>query len=151
MTPPGIVHIPISHSYLGVCYGQCIHPDPPASPFIFDGMVQKDPKYVVHHLSYFLLFWVLWVDVSEGEHPVLPHRALQQTAVAQHKEDVRDGLQREFNFKIQAICMLLPAVLAAVAEEFYHVRKEKSPDFHQLRTGTGVLQQGGHHFQNHWV
>lgn len=52
-------------------------------------MVEKDPKYVVHHLGYFLLFWVLGVDVSEGEHPVLPHGALQQAAGAQNRQHVR--------------------------------------------------------------
>lgn len=65
--------------------GQGVNPDPPPSPFVFDGVVEQDPKDVVHHLGYFLLLRVLGVDVSEGEHPVLPHRALQQAAGARHK------------------------------------------------------------------
>lgn len=44
------------------------------------------------------------------------------------------------------ICMLLPSVFAAVAEEFDHVGEEESPDFHQLSAGRGILQQGGHYF-----
>lgn len=70
-----------------MCDGQGVDPDPPSSPFIFDGMIQEDPKDVVHHLGYFLLLWVLGVDVTEGEHPVLPHRALQQTADANTPAD----------------------------------------------------------------
>lgn len=69
-----------------MCDGQGINPDPPASPFIFDGMVKQDPKDVVNHLSYFLLLRIFGVDVSEGEHPVLPHRALQQAAGTQHNQ-----------------------------------------------------------------
>lgn len=79
----------VSCSHLGVCDGQGVDPDPPPSPFVFDSMVEQDPKDVVHHLGYLLLLWVLGVDVSEGEHPVLPHRALQQAAGAQHKHCVR--------------------------------------------------------------
>lgn len=60
--------------------GESINPDPPPSPFIFDSMVEKDPEDVVHHFRYLLFLWVLGVDISEGEHPVLPHRALQQAA-----------------------------------------------------------------------
>lgn len=63
--------------------GQGVNPDPPPSPLIFDGVVEKDPEDVVHHLCYFLLLWVLGVDVSERKHPVLPHGALQQAAGAQ--------------------------------------------------------------------
>lgn len=68
-----------------MCDGQGIHPDPPPSPFVFDGVVEQDPKDVVHHLSDFLLLWVLGVDVTEGEHPVLPHGALQQAAGTQQQ------------------------------------------------------------------
>lgn len=71
------------YPYLGVCDGQGVYPDPPPSPLVFDGMVEKDPEDVVHHLRYFLLLGVLGVDVSEGEHPVLPHGALQQAAGAE--------------------------------------------------------------------
>lgn len=74
----------LSHTYLGVCDWQGINPDSPSSPFVFDGVVEQDPEYVVHHLSYFLLLRVLGVDVAEGEHPVLPHGALQQAAETQH-------------------------------------------------------------------
>lgn len=70
----------VSCSHLGVCDGQGINPDPPTSPLVFDGVVEQDPKDVINHLSYFLLLWVLGVDVSQGEHPVLPHGALQQAA-----------------------------------------------------------------------
>lgn len=55
-------------------------------------MVEQDPKDVVHHLCYFLLLWVLGVDVSEREHPVLPHGALQQAAGTQHKHCTSVGL-----------------------------------------------------------
>lgn len=67
-----------------MCDGKGVYPDPPPSPFVFDSMVEQDPKDVVHHLGYFLLLGVLGVDVSEGEHPVLPHRALEQAAGTQH-------------------------------------------------------------------
>lgn len=40
------------------------------------------------------------------------------------------------------IYILLPAVFTAVTEEFYHVGKKEPPDFHQLNTRSGVLQQG---------
>lgn len=43
-----------------------------------------------------------------------------------------------------------PSVLAAVAEQFYHVREEKTPHLHQLSAGCRVFQQRGHHLQNHW-
>lgn len=75
-----------NNSHLGVCDGQRVHPHPPPAPFIFNSVVEQDPKDVVDHLGYFLLLRVLGVDVSEGEHPVLPHRALQQAAGTQHKK-----------------------------------------------------------------
>lgn len=80
------------YAHLGVCDGQSINPDPPPSPFVFDGVVEQDPKDVVNHLGYFLLLWILGVDVSEGEHPVLPHGALQQAAGPQHKQLHLTGL-----------------------------------------------------------
>lgn len=91
-------------SHLGVRNRQGIDPDPPPSPLIFDGVVEKNPEDVVHHLSYLLLFWVLWVDVSEGEHPVLPDRALQQAAGAEIQTYINTKInsnrrQNEFHFK----------------------------------------------------
>lgn len=128
-----------------MCNGQCVHPHPPPSPFVFDRMVEQDPKDVVDHLGYFLLLWVFGVDVSKGEHPVLPHGALQQAA----------GTQTHFVFtKTTLIRIKLnkckysspsPPVFPAVTEEFYHVGKKKSSDFHQLGTGRRVLQQGGNY------
>lgn len=51
----------------------------------------------------------------------------------------------------KTIRLFLPAVFTAVTKELYHVGKKESPDFHQLRTRRGVLQESGHHLQNHWV
>ena len=42
-------------SDLGVRDGQGIHPDAPATPLIFDGMVEQDAEDGVHHLRDFLL------------------------------------------------------------------------------------------------
>lgn len=58
--------------------GQGVHPDAPAAPLILDGMVEQDAEDGVHHLCDFLLLVVLRVDEAQREHPVLPHRALQQ-------------------------------------------------------------------------
>lgn len=52
--------------------------------------------------------------------------------------------------KFKKLVLVLPSVFTAVAEEFNHVGEEESPNFHQLRTGCGVLQQGSHYLQNHW-
>lgn len=70
--------------HLGVSDGQGVHPDPPASPLVFDGVVEQDPEDVVDHLRYLLFLWVLGIDVAQGEHPVLPHRTLQQAAGGEH-------------------------------------------------------------------
>lgn len=86
----------MSQTHLGVSNGQGINPDPPTSPFVFDCMVEQDPEDVVDHLSYFLLLWVLGVDVSEGEHPVLPHRALQQAAGTNHNTLSKLGCSMSF-------------------------------------------------------
>lgn len=51
----------------------------------------------------------------------------------------------------KTIRLFLPSVFTAVTKELYHVGKKESPDFHQLRTRRGVLQESGHHLQNHWV
>lgn len=71
--------------YLRMGDGQSIDPDPPAPPLVLDGMIQKDPEDVVNHLCDLLLLWVLGVYVSQREHPVLPHRALQQAAAREVK------------------------------------------------------------------
>lgn len=42
--------------------------------------------------------------------------------------------------------MFSPPVFATVAEEFDHVGQEESPDFHQLSTGGGVLEERGNYF-----
>lgn len=62
---------------LGVRDGQGVHPDTPAAPLIFDGMIKQNAEDGVHHLCDFLLLTVLWVDEAQREHPLLPHRALQ--------------------------------------------------------------------------
>ncbi len=66
-------------SNLGVGNGECVHPHAPASPLILDGMVKQYTEYVVDHFGDLLLLWVLWVNVAQREHPVLPHWTLQQT------------------------------------------------------------------------
>lgn len=58
--------------------GECIHPHPPAAPLVFNGVVEQDAEDGVHHLGDLLLLAALRVNVAEGQHPVLPHRALQQ-------------------------------------------------------------------------
>lgn len=65
-------------SDLGVRDGQGVHPDSPAAPLILDGVVEQDAEDGVHHLCDFLLLVVLRVDEAQREHPLLPHRALQQ-------------------------------------------------------------------------
>lgn len=135
-----------------MCDGQGIHPDPPASPFVFDRVVEQDPEDVVDHLSYFLFLGVLGIDVSQGKHPVLPHRTLQETAGAKHIHSMSFKLYSSFYDDLhlgKTFCLFLPSVFTAVTEEFYHVGKKESPDFHQLRTRSGVLQESGHHLQNH--
>lgn len=62
-----------------MCDWQCVHPHTPATPLIFYCMVQQNPKYGVHHLSYLLLLRSLWIKTTKGKHPLLPDRALQQT------------------------------------------------------------------------
>lgn len=64
---------------LGMGDGQSVHPDTPAAPLVFDGVVEQDAEDGVHHLCDFLLFTVLWVDEAQREHPLLPYGALQQT------------------------------------------------------------------------
>lgn len=52
-------------SNLGVCDGQGINPDPPASPLVFDRVVEQDPEDVVDHLCNFLFLRVLGIDVAQ--------------------------------------------------------------------------------------
>lgn len=145
--------------HLGVGDGQGVDPDPPAAPLVLDGVVEKDPEDVVNHLGDLLLLGVLGVDVSQREHPVLPHGALQQAAASGGEGGgcggdtlgcIRLGLPSlsttgiKQRARLAASCS--PSVLAAVAEEFDHVGEEESPDFHELGAGRGVLQQGGDHF-----
>ena len=59
--------------------GQSVHPDTPAPPLVFDGVVEQDAEDGVHHLCDFLLLAVPGVDEAQREHPLLPHGALQQT------------------------------------------------------------------------
>lgn len=66
-------------SDLGVGDGQGVHPDAPAAPLVFDGVVEQNAEDGVHHLCDFLLLAASWVDEAQGEHPLLPHGALEQT------------------------------------------------------------------------
>lgn len=72
-------------SDLGVGDGQGVHPDAPAAPLVFDGVIEKDAEDGIHHLCDFLLFGVSRVDEAQGEHPLLPHRALQQAPETKKK------------------------------------------------------------------
>lgn len=63
--------------YLGMGYGECIHPDSPASPFIFYCVIQKNPEDIVDHLSNLLFFRIFWIDIAKRKHPILPHWTLQ--------------------------------------------------------------------------
>lgn len=58
--------------------GQGVHPDAPAAPLVLDGVVEQDAEDGVDHLGDFLLLVVARADEAEGEHPLLPHGALQQ-------------------------------------------------------------------------
>lgn len=69
---------------LGVRDGQGVHPDAPAAPLILDGVVEQDAEDGVHHLCDFLLLAVPRVDEAQGEHPLLPHGALQQAPTHTH-------------------------------------------------------------------
>lgn len=73
-------------TYLWMSDGKCVHPNPPASPLILNSMVEKDPEYGVNHFSNFLLLAVLRRNEAQGQHPVLPYRALQQTPNTAHKK-----------------------------------------------------------------
>lgn len=138
--------------HLGVGDGQGVDPDPPTAPLVLDGVVEKDPEDVVNHLGDLLLLGVLGVDVSQREHPVLPHGALQQAAASGGEGGggtlgcIRLGLLSLSTTLPRVAASCSPSVFAAVAEEFDHVGEEESPDFHELGAGRGVLQQGGDHF-----
>lgn len=66
-------------SDLGVGDGQGVNPDAPAAPLVFDGVVEQNAEDGVNHLCDFLLLAVPRVDEAQRDHPLLPHRALQQT------------------------------------------------------------------------
>lgn len=65
-------------SDLGVGDGQGVHPDTPATPLVFDRVVEQDSEDGVDHLCDFLLLCGARVDEAQREHPLLPHGALQQ-------------------------------------------------------------------------
>ena len=50
---------------------QSVHPDPPASKLILDGVVEQHAEKGEHHVRYLLLLRVLGVDVGEGDEPLL--------------------------------------------------------------------------------
>ena len=62
-----------------MCDSQCIHPNTPATPLIFDSMVKQNSKNGIHHLSYLLLLRSLGIKTAKRKHPLLPNGALQQT------------------------------------------------------------------------
>jgi len=62
-----------------MCDRQCIHPNTPATPLIFDSMVKQNSKNGIHHLSYLLLLRSLGIKTAKRKHPLLPNGALQQT------------------------------------------------------------------------
>ncbi len=65
---------------LGMRNGERVHPHAPATPLILNGVIKKDAKDGVHHLCDLLLLAVLGVYKAQRQHPLLPHRALQQTS-----------------------------------------------------------------------
>ena len=64
--------------------GERVHPHAPASPLVLDGVVEQDAEDGVHHLRDLLLLAVPRADVGQGQHPLLPHGALQETPVHAH-------------------------------------------------------------------
>lgn len=78
---------------LGVGDGQGVHPDAPAAPLVLDGVIEQDAEDGVDHLCDFLLLAVARVDEAQGEHPLLPHRALQQApgGGGEQQRDKRPG------------------------------------------------------------
>lgn len=79
---------------LGVGDGQGVHPDAPAAPLIFDGVIKQNAEDGIHHLCDFLLLVVSRVDEAQREHPLLPHRALQQAPEMQENKRGSLGLQK---------------------------------------------------------
>ncbi len=64
--------------HLGMRNRERVHPHAPATPLILNGMIKKDAKDGVHHLCDLLLLAILRVYKAQRQHPLLPHRALQQ-------------------------------------------------------------------------
>lgn len=151
-----VVHGYNERSDLGVGDGQGVHPDAPAAPLVFDGVIEKDAEDSVHHLCDFLLFCVSRVDVAQGEHPLLPHRALQQAPEMKKCSAECESRWRVNTTRTGVWCRsmscevveLLPAVLSAVIEQFDHVWQEDPAHLHALGGWRRVLQQSSYHFQN---
>ena len=61
--------IVFSHLRMDDC--ECVHPDPPPSELVFDGVVEEHAEEGEHHVGYLLLLRVLGVDVGEGDEPFL--------------------------------------------------------------------------------
>lgn len=64
---------------LGVCDRECVDPHTPASPLMLDGVIEKDAEDGVHHLCDLQLLTAARIYKAERQHPLLPHRALQET------------------------------------------------------------------------
>lgn len=79
---------------LGVGDGQGVHPDAPAAPLVLDGMIEQNTEDGVDHLRDLLLLAVPRVDEAQGEHPLLPHRALQQAPETSHEYTASHGEPR---------------------------------------------------------
>lgn len=73
---------------LGVCDGECVDPHAPASPLVLDGVIEEDAEDGVHHLCDLQLLTAARIYKAEREHPLLPHRALQETPTHTHTHTV---------------------------------------------------------------
>lgn len=129
---------------LGVGDGQGVHPDAPAAPLVLDGMIKQNTEDGVHHLCDFLLLAVPRVDEAQGEHPLLPHRALQQAPETSHEYTAsRTGPAGMLTHRAEwsarcgsspaEVFEFLPAVLSAVIEQLDHVGQEDLANLHALR------------------
>lgn len=85
---------------LGVCDGERVHPHAPAAPLVLNGVIKKDAKDGVHHLCDLLLLTVLGVNKAQRQHPLLPHRALQQTPTEKNECVKKTVLISEKKFMI---------------------------------------------------
>lgn len=65
------------HAHLGMCDGERVDPHAPASPLVFDGVVEEDAEDGVDHLGDLDLLTAAGVYIAQRQHPFLPHRALQ--------------------------------------------------------------------------